>query len=129
MGEESLTPAQIKQMIGMLKSMLPDDATAVKEPQQVVNTAKVVPIRNAGPDFKNKQHYNKFEDMAEKNMYKQDTEIQKKLSQHDPVPRTRQAQMREAKCRVCGKSETVSAQLLHEGAARYKCNDCARGSG
>jgi len=130
MAEESLSPAQIKQMIGMLKAMLPEDATAVKgtkEPQQTVN--KSVPIKNAGPAYRSNQHYNKFEDMAEKEMYKQDTEIQKKLSQYDPVPRTRQATMVDAICRICGKTETISAQLLHEGAERYKCNDCARGSG
>lgn len=130
MAEESLSPAQIKQMIGMLKAMLPEDAAAVKEtkePQQTVN--KSVPIKNAGPAYRSNQHYNKFEDMPERQMYKQDTEIQKKLSQYDPVPRTRQVTMVDARCRMCGKTETVSAQLLHEGAERYKCNDCARGSG
>lgn len=130
MAEEQLSEAQIKQMIGMLKAMLPEDeAKAETTVQTAPKATKAVPIKNAGPDYRNNQHYNKFEDMAEKNMYKQDTEIQKKLSQYDPVPRTRQAQMVDAKCRMCGKTETVSAQLLHEGAARYKCNDCSRGSG
>ena len=131
MAEEQLSEAQIKQMIGMLKAMLPEDDA--KPTEKAVATSpqatKSVPIRNAGPDYRNGQHYNKFEDMAEREMYKQDTEIQKKLSQYDPVPRTRRSQMIDATCRICGKKETVSAQLLHEGAARYKCNDCARGSG
>jgi len=130
MAEEQLSESQIKQMIGMLKAMLPEDeAKAEKSVATAPQATKAVPIKNAGPDYRNNQHYNKFEDMAERNMYKQDTEIQKKLSQYDPVPRTRQASMVDAKCRMCGKTETVSAQLLHEGAARYKCNDCARGSG
>jgi predicted RNA-binding Zn-ribbon protein involved in translation (DUF1610 family) len=130
MAEEQLSESQIKQMIGMLKAMLPEDEARVEQPATTATQAtKAVPIKNAGPDYRNHQHYNKFEDMPERKMYKQDTEIQKKLSQYDPVPRTRQASMVDAKCRMCGKTETVSAQLLHEGAARYKCNDCARGSG
>ena len=68
MAEESLSPAQIKQMIGMLKAMLPEDATATEEP--AAPTSPLVnpntPIKDAGPSYRSKQHYNKFDDMMEK---------------------------------------------------------------
>ena len=131
MAEESLSPAQIKQMIGMLKAMLPEDATATEEP--AAPTSPLVnpntPIKDAGPSYRSKQHYNKFDDMMEKSLYKADTEVQKKLSQHPPVPRVRAAGLVKATCRICGKTEEVSPSLLYEGASRYKCNACAKGSG
>lgn len=133
MAEESLSPAQIKQMIGMLKAMLPEDkeAEAVAEVKTdaspLINTN--TPIKDAGPSYRNGKHYNKFDDMMESKLHKQDTELQKKLSRYPPVPRNRSMSMVKATCRVCGKSEEVSATLLYEGEARYKCNSCSKGSG
>jgi hypothetical protein len=128
---EELSPAQIKQMIGMLKAMLPEDkeeAVAVKtDVSPLINPN--TPIKDAGPSYRTGKHYNKFDEMMENKLHKQDTELQKKLSQYPPVPRNRSVSMVKATCRICGKSEEVSASLLYEGEARYKCNSCSKGSG
>ena len=130
MGEE-LSEAQIKQMIGMLKAMLPEEkeeaVAAETNVSPLINTN--TPIKNAGPSYRSGKHYNKFDDMMESRLHKDDTEIQKKLSQYPPVPRNRSVSMVNATCRICGKTEEVSASLLYEGEARYKCNSCSRGSG
>jgi hypothetical protein len=131
MAEESLSPAQIKQMIGMLKAMLPEDKEAVTEVK--TDTSPLInpntPIKDAGPSYRSGKHYNKFDDMMENRLHKDDTELQKKLSQYPPVPRNRSVSMVEATCRVCGKTEEVSTSLLYEGKDRYKCNSCSKGSG
>ena len=128
---EELSPAQIKQMIGMLKAMLPEDkeeAVAVKtDVSPLINPN--TPIKDAGPSYRTGKHYNKFDEMMENKLHKQDTELQKKLSQYPPVPRNRSVSMVKATCRICGKSEEDSASLLYEGEARYKCNSCSKGSG
>ena len=128
---EELSPAQIKQMIGMLKAMLPEDkeeAVAVKtDVSPLINPN--TPIKDAGPSYRTGKHNNKFDEMMENKLHKQDTELQKKLSQYPPVPRNRSVSMVKATCRICGKSEEVSASLLYEGEARYKCNSCSKGSG
>ncbi len=132
MAEEQLSEAQIKQMIGMLKSMLPEDAQPSQTQTASTESPLInpnTPIKNAGPSYRSGKHYNKFDDMMENKLHKDDTELQKKLSKYPPVPRNRSVSMVKATCRVCGKTEDVSAGLLYEGEARYKCNSCSRGSG
>jgi hypothetical protein len=72
---------------------------------------------------------NKFDSMSEKDLHKQDTEIDKKLwGNNRPTERSRQSSVVSVRCRVCGKTEQVSAMII-DSAERYKCNKCATTSG
>jgi transposase-like protein len=62
-------------------------------------------------------------------MHKEDVAIDKKLAKFPPVSRARQFEMVEVKCRVCGRTETVSPSLVFEGLERYKCNNCSTSAG
>lgn len=77
---------------------------------------------------KTKINNNKFLSMQEMNMHKEDTEFQKKVSKHAPVPRNRGFEPLSVKCRVCGKTEKVNPALV-DSAERYKCNSCAASAG
>ena len=120
--DESMSPSQIKQMIAMLKQMLPEDDVE-QEPQET----KAGPIRTR--DRKPRQTENKFESMMEKNLHKEDIEIDKKLKKYDPTPRVRHFDPVAVVCRVCGKKESVNPSLLSDSVDRYKCNNCARSAG
>ena len=120
--DDSMSPNQIKQMIAMLKQMLPEDDTTEEEPVQ-----KSSPIKTR--DRKPRQTENKFESMMEKNLHKEDIEIDKKLKKYDPTPRVRHFDPVEVVCRVCGKRESVNPSLLSDSVDRYKCNNCARSAG
>ena len=74
------------------------------------------------------QRINKFDSMAEKNMFRDDIAIDRKLSVQPPCPRTRSYNTISVACRVCGKTETVNPSLVSE-TTRYKCNSCARSGG
>lgn len=123
---ENLSENQIKQMIDMLKNMLPEESDSVPEPKE--NTESESPIRTRGsrrPQFIE----NKFDSMAEKNLHKADIAIDKKLSKYGPTPRTRKFKTLKVKCRVCGKTEEVNPAVLTDTPERYKCNACARSAG
>ena len=124
--DDNLSPKQIKQMIKMLSAMLPeDDEPAVEqEPEpQFSNSA----IKSKNIDRKSPR-VNKFEQMAEFNMHKEDVEFDRKVSKLPPVPRTRKYNAINVKCRVCGKEESVSPTLI-ESVDRYKCNKCSSMAG
>lgn len=122
-----LTPEQIKQMITMLQSMLPESSattSVAKEDnnyESVVQSKKVKATKAPRP--------NKFVDMPERNMHKEDIAIDKKLAVHPPVPRARQFSSVDVQCRVCGKKETVNRVLLPDSLERYKCNKCSSSAG
>jgi lysyl-tRNA synthetase class I len=118
-----LTPDQIKQMITMLQNMLPNSTEQDAEPpinHNVIKTANKKPKASG---------INKFDEMAEKRMHKDDIEIDKKLSKYAPTPRTRQFKQIQVTCRVCGKTETVNPVLLYDTPDRYKCNGCSGSAG
>lgn len=119
---DNLTPEQIKQMIIMLQSMLPSEVESTSEPYSNEN------IKTKSLQVK-KQRANKFDEMAEKTMHKSDSEIDKKLAVREPVPRTRNFVPVKARCRVCGKEESVNPALIYDGVERYKCNKCAAMAG
>lgn len=121
---DNLTPAQIQQMISMLQSMLPKQAEENQETDdEFVSTIKTKRVSAKKSNFKNK-----FNDMAEKNMHKEDIEIDKKLHTSDPTPRRKNNSLTEAQCRICGKKETINAGLIIDK-NRFKCNDCSAGAG
>lgn len=125
---DNLTPEQITQMISLLQSMLPkqNEETNEAPPQESRSHISSIKTVNRKPVISGE---NKFDQMMESKMHKEDVEIDKKLSKYEPTPRVRKFQPVLAKCRVCGKTEEVSPSLLFEGAERYKCNKCAGSSG
>ena len=120
--DDSMSPNQIKQMIAMLKQMLPEEDATEQQPIQ-----KSSPIQTR--DRKPRQTENKFESMMEKNLHKEDIEIDKKLKKYDPTPRIRAFDPLKVVCRVCGKQENINPSLLTDTVDRYKCNNCARSAG
>lgn len=71
---------------------------------------------------------NKFENMPEFNMCKEDLAFDKKVIKPLPSARLRDYEPIKVKCRVCGKSEKVAPSLV-ESIERYKCNKCSTGAG
>lgn len=71
---------------------------------------------------------NKFDTMPESKMHKDDTAIDKKLIVSPPTQRNRSYQPVSARCRVCGRVESINPSLV-ESADRYKCNRCAASAG
>lgn len=121
---DNLSPEQIQQMIAMLQNMLPNNETEPESEQQ----ASVNPIKTVNRKPK-QSTVNKFDQMMEASLHKEDIEIDKKLAKYDPTPRVRRFQPLDVVCRVCGKRESVSPNLLSDTPDRYKCNTCSRGAG
>jgi hypothetical protein len=120
-------PEQIKSLIQVLQTLLPQ-ATEADEAEGGEEEFSA-PIKTRGSKKRPKQTKNKFADMPEHNMHKEDVAIDKKLAKFPPVSRARQFEMVEVKCRVCGRTETVSPSLVFEGLERYKCNNCSTSAG
>jgi hypothetical protein len=124
-------PEQIKNLITVLQSLLPDEKAETKEEISSVeseDTQLTNSIRT-----KNKrlpaQSGNKFEKMSEFHMHKDDNLIDEKLAKHPPVARTREYEPVSVKCRVCGKTENINPALVHDSPSRYKCNNCSTNAG
>jgi len=125
---DNLTPEQIHQMIGMLKSMLPNQQSQDEDNSQ----EKIVsdtPIKNRPSKKISGTFSNKFDQMMEAKLHKEDTEIDKALSVYGPTPRQRKFEPVKVLCRLCGKSEMVNPAVLSESKDRYKCNACSRSPG
>lgn len=83
---------------------------------------------NSTPKKKKKKFVNKFLNMKEATMHKDDSVIDKKLNRLPPTQRTRNFEYVKVKCRVCGKEENVIPALA-EVRDRYKCNKCSTSPG
>lgn len=118
---DELSPNQIKQMINMLKQMLPETEELRDEEKSSSSPIRTV---NRRPQ----QTENKFDQMMEAHLHKEDIEIDKKLKKYDPTPRIRKFDPIKVVCRVCGKTESVNPSIT-ENPNRYKCNDCSRSAG
>ena len=142
MDNKELNPDQIQQMIRLLQSMLPSDDSATipsQEPEAKATTHDIKPKKqtrskgsmsnNKSSSSKSTTHYNKFIDMPERNMHKEDVAIDQKLITHPPVPRARTFKFVSAVCRVCGKKENVNPMLITDSLDRYKCNKCSGAAG
>lgn len=124
-------PEALKQLIGLLSSLLPNEnqehETEDKPKKKKRNTT------NKQTNFKNKKntsnHTNKFLSMAEKNMFKEDTAIDKLLSKYPPTERARSISKIKVQCRICGKKDTIHPSMLCESVERYKCNNCSTSPG
>lgn len=119
---DNLSPDQIKQMIELLQSMLPDE-----QKQYKISNNKNTSKHNSKKQNK-KQYKNKFDEMMESSLHKEDKKIDEMLSIHPPTPRTRKFDPVEATCRICGKNEKINPIFL-DAQDRYKCNACSRSSG
>jgi len=126
LNELAKNPDQIKALIGLLSSLLPDQQNPSEEeaddiPDNAIKTKKARQNK--------KKFVNKFLNMPEAKMHKEDTEIDKLLQVHPPTARQRDANLIDVTCRVCGKKETVAASLATESRGRYKCNTCSTNAG
>lgn len=127
---------KLKQLLyAMIETLDGDDTQATSEPSAKTTESKpsVQAPKSNNPNVRKRQPYgleeNLFLDMPEKDMHKNDVAIDQKLKSSQPVVRNRTATLVDVKCRVCGKEESVSSQLIVDGVNRYKCNGCARGAG
>lgn len=127
-------PEQIKLLISVLSSLLPSETTedkpqpkAKKKKQKAPEPTTNSAIRTARGKAQGSGS-NKFDSMTERNLHKEDTLIDKKLSKFPPTERTRQFEYIQVQCRCCGKKEMANPGLLLEP-DRYKCNKCSISAG
>lgn len=124
---DNLSPEQIKQMIGMLQAMLPQDT--IEEADQKSsqkNTTKTLSQKKVN---KTGSLVNRFDEMMEARLHREDIAIDRALSVHAPTPRNRSFDPIEVICRVCGKKDSINPAVLSDSPSRYKCNNCARSPG
>jgi hypothetical protein len=120
-------PEQIKGLIALLQSLVPEDNQTNKE-QPETNVSKMK-TKSRGSRNKNKEDTNnKFLSMPEFSMHKEDSKLDKILCNKPPVARSRENSMIDVVCRVCGKKESVSPSLA-DAPSRYKCNNCSTQAG
>lgn len=120
LNELANNPDQIKQLITMLQQLLPTNGEVTDE------DFKKSGISNTKNSYESKE--NKFLSMPEMNMHKEDSIIDKQLIKHPPVARSREFEPLNVVCRVCGRTETVSPNLV-DSTTRYKCNRCSSSAG
>jgi hypothetical protein len=120
-------PEKLKQLISLLSSLLPEDETE----EELVDSKKKKsdPIKNNSRKLNTRSaRENKFLDMPEANMHKEDCLIDKKLQKYPPSLRNRPVNFVKVKCRVCGKTEEISENVV-DSTERYKCNNCSTSAG
>lgn len=119
-------PEQLKQMIGLLSSMLEQAETQDTEDTQSVDNSALKNKRSKKPQGST---INKFDQMPEASMYKENPKIVEKLYSKAPIKRRPKKSLVKVKCRICGKEENISSSLIHGGVDRYKCNKCSSSAG
>lgn len=133
----SLNNDDIKLLISILQKALvtdeqesdtsveqPKAANAKKQASKPIAKTKKKKVANSSSD-----HYNKFESMPERNMHKEDSQIDKMLTKYAPTERSREFSLATVTCRVCGRTETINPNLIYDAGSRYKCNKCAKNPG
>jgi hypothetical protein len=117
----NVEPEKIQALISILQSMLaPSESSSDDlEDNKSVKTKK---------STNKKQNNNKFDNMPEMRMHKEDISVDKKLAIHPPVPRARPFELITVQCRVCGKKENINPVLLTDY-ERHKCNKCSSSAG
>ena len=118
----------LQKLISLLQTMVDEDSDTKDNNEEPESSPMKTRSRKAAESSSRKTNKNKFLSMQEMNMHKEDTELQKKLSKHRPVPRNRGFEPLSVKCRVCGKSDKVNPALA-DSVDRYKCNACASSAG
>lgn len=108
----------------MLQNMLTaEESKETEQDDDFVSTIKTKKVSTKKSNFKNK-----FLQMSEMHLHKEDREIDKQLSVSPPTPRNRSNALIKVTCRVCGKVEEISGSLVMDQ-SRYKCNKCCSGAG
>jgi hypothetical protein len=126
LGKLQEDPEKLKQLISLLSSLLPDDK---EEESTKTKKKKSDPIKNNSRKLNTKStRENRFLDMPEAGMHKEDCLIDKKLQKYPPTLRNRPISFVTVKCRVCGKSEEISENMV-DSTDRYKCNNCSTSAG
>jgi len=131
-------PDQIKQLIGILSSLLPKEED--EEPKTQPSKKRVVKKKTTKATSSRKNvasaakkttstRVNKFVDMPESQMFKESSKVSKKLYQQPPMKRRPKQRKISVTCRICGKKEEIPSSLLHGDVGRYKCNKCCSNSG
>lgn len=125
----------IKKLIALLQVLAdfnddePEEEIISPKPKKSTKAKEFVQSKVPGRKDKKEQEFlNKFLDMPEKNMHKDDADVDKKLNVHPPVARARDFDPIQVVCRVCNKTEMVAPSLV-ESVSRYKCNNCAKNPG
>lgn len=125
----------IEQIVDLLRSLVDDETQteevkpAKKRTAKKKATSKKISTGRARKTARTKTtSTNKFDSMPERNMFRDDVAIDRKLNVQPPSPRTRQYSTIHVTCRSCGKSETVNPSLVHDK-TRYKCNTCSQAGG
>jgi hypothetical protein len=136
----SLNNDDIKQLIAILQRGLTnednDDQNSSQKPKKKSKTTvdsqpkgSIIAENTVVKDKKVKKPIvNKFCEMPEFNLHKEDTDFDKKVRRFPPTPRNRSFNYVKVKCRLCGKEEEISPSLV-ESVERYKCNKCCTVSG
>ena len=115
-------PDQIKQLIGLLSSLLNS------EPEQ--DDSKPTKIKTKNKKVRStKKNKNLFDSMSIKDSHKDDTRIDEILNKNkSPTERNRDFNFVDVRCRQCGKEDNVNPSLVYD-IKRYKCNDCSKTGG
>jgi hypothetical protein len=124
-------PEQIQNLISVLQALLPKEDIKIDKnnDESEFKTNSVIKTKSRKRSKEPSDVKNKFEQMSEFSMHKEDIAVDKALSKSPPVARTRDFEMINVTCRVCGKTETISPSLLFEAPSRYKCNNCSTEAG
>jgi hypothetical protein len=126
----------IKQLIAILQKGLSSDQDesvpeVIEKPKRKrgkIQQADVSVSKQSGRT-KRSGSANKFDLMMEKNLHKEDLEIDKLLSKYPPTIRSREFSPVDVKCRVCGREESINPALMNDAPNRYKCNRCSKEPG
>lgn len=128
LGKLQEDPEKLKQLISLLSSLLPDE-TEEETATTKTKKKKPDPIKNNSRKLNTKAtRENRFLDMPESGMHKEDCLIDKKLQKYPPTLRNRPVNFVKVKCRVCGKTEEISENVV-DSTDRYKCNNCSTSAG
>lgn len=126
----------IKQLIAILQKGL-TNSEQVSEPETVQKPKKKrgkiqqsdISAQKQNNKNTKSESVNRFEQMMEKNLHKEDLAIDKLLSKYPPTIRSREFIPVDVRCRVCNKQESINPALLNDAPNRYKCNKCSKEPG
>ena len=123
-----LDKEDIKQLIAILQRGLADDLSesSPPEPKQQKKHSITKKIKKTKPSKPTRE--NKFLEMPEMNMHKDDCLFDQKVIVSPPTPRRSPFVPISVRCRICGKTESVDPSII-ETPDRYKCNKCSSSAG
>jgi len=119
----------IKQLIAILQKGLSDETDSIAESPKKTKQTFTKTKNYTKSNKKDNKSNNKFDTMMEKNLHKEDLEVDKLLSKYPPTARSREFSPVSVKCRVCGREEEINPALMNDAPNRYKCNRCSKEPG